>query len=136
MAEASAPVSLRLPRGPEAPRLAREAVVERFGKRLGEAAVYDVALVVSELVTTSVQDPEAGDVEELGLSVGLVDDHVLIAVSDRGAQIVPRRFPRGSAAWRGLGLLLVDRLAGSWGVARDGTGRTRVWCELPLDPQR
>jgi hypothetical protein len=135
MAEAAAPVSLRLPRGPEAPRLAREAVFDRFADRLGRAAVYDVALVVSELVTTSVQDPEAGDLEEVGLDVGLVDDHVLIAVSDRGAQIVPRRFSRGTAAWRSLGLLLVDRLAGSWGVARDGTGRTRVWCELPLEPQ-
>ena len=67
---------------------------------------------------------------ELGVEVGVVGDHVLISVSDRGAQIIPRRDRRTTG--ERLGLQLVDRLAGSWGVARDGVGRTKVWCELPL----
>jgi two-component sensor histidine kinase len=124
-------VSLRLPRGPGAPRRARAEVTARFRERLGAAAVFDVALVVSELVTNSVSDRGAGHGRELGVEVGVVGDHVLIAVSDRDAQIVPRAHGRGGA--ERLGLLLVDRLAGSWGVARDGVGRTKVWCELPLD---
>jgi two-component sensor histidine kinase len=124
-------VSLRLPRGPEAPRRARAEVVARFRDRLTAATVYDVALVVSELVTNSVIHPGPGPERELGLEVGVVGDHVLIAVSDRGAQIIPRGGHRGSG--ERLGLQLVERLAGSWGVARDGVGRTQVWCELPLE---
>jgi two-component sensor histidine kinase len=125
------PVSLRLPRGPEAPRLARAEVIAHFRDRLEAATVYDVALVVSELVTNSVNHPGPGTEPELGVEVGVVGDHVLISVSDRGAQMIPRR-GRRSAGER-LGLQLVDRLAGSWGVARDGVGRTQVWCELPLE---
>ena len=124
-------VSLRLPRGPEAPGLARAEVIARFRDRLEDATVYDVALVVSELVTNSVNPPGPEKAPELGVEVGVVGDHVLIAVSDRGAQIIPRGGRRGSG--ERLGLQLVDRLAGSWGVARDGVGRTQVWCELPLE---
>ncbi len=124
-------VSLRLQRGPEAPRRARAEVIAQFRDRLADATVYDVALVVSELVTNSVNHPGPGPQPELGVEVGVVGDHVLIAVSDRGAQIIPRGDRRSSG--ERLGLQLVDRLAGSWGVARDGVGRTQVWCELPLE---
>jgi anti-sigma regulatory factor (Ser/Thr protein kinase) len=132
--DALPPVSMRLPRGPEAPRQARHAVIDQLGDRLGAAAANDVALVVSELVTNSVREPARGAEHELGLDVGVVADHVLIAVSDRGAQIVPRAMRRGTGDALGLGLQLVDRLAQAWGVARDGAGHTKVWCELPLDP--
>ena len=122
-------VSLRLARGPAAPSQARAAVVERFGDRLGEAKLFDVALAVSELVTTSVEQAAAGSARDVGVEVELEGDHVSIAVSDRGARIAPR----GPVGSKRLGLLLVDKLAGSWGVTRDPAGRTRVWCELPLD---
>jgi two-component sensor histidine kinase len=121
-------VSLRLARGPDAPRRARAEVMAHFRDLLEAATVYDVALVVSELVTNSVTHPGPGPEPDLGLEVGVVGDHVLIAVSDRGAQMIPR----GGQRTR-LGLQLVERLAGSWGVARDGVGRTQVWCELPLE---
>ena len=120
-------VSLRLPRDLEAPRRARAEVVARFREQVGADAVYDIALVVSELVTNSVTHPGPGPERELGVEVGVVGDHVLIAVSDRGAQIVPR------GGGEKLGLQLVDLMAGAWGVARDGVGRTKVWCEMPLD---
>ena len=136
MADAPPPVSLRLPRGPEAPRQARHAVIEELSGRLDASAVNDVALVVTELVTNSVREGAGGATQELGLDVGVVADHVLIAVSDRGAQIVPRPRRRGNGATLGLGLQLVDRLAQAWGVARDGAGHTRVWCELPLERPR
>jgi len=124
-------VSLRLPRGPEAPGLARAEVIASFRDRLEDATVYDVALVVSELVTNSVNHPGPAREPDFGVDVGVVGDHVLISVSDRGAQIIPRRDRRTTAEQ--LGLQLVDRLAGSWGVARDGVGGTQVWCELPLE---
>jgi two-component sensor histidine kinase len=124
-------VSLRLRRDAEAPSRARAVVIDRFRERLGARVVYDVALVVSELVTNSVSHPGPGP--ELGVEVDLVGDHVLVAVSDRDAQLVPRPSQRGGA--QQLGLMLVDQLAGSWGVARDGVGRTKIWCELPVDPR-
>jgi len=136
MAEVPPPVSLRLPRGPEAPRRARHAVIEELSGRLDASAVNDVALVVTELVTNSVREGAGGATRELGVDVGVVADHVLIAVSDRGSQIVPRARRRGNGSSLGLGLQLVDRLAQAWGVARDGAGHTRVWCELPLDRPR
>jgi two-component sensor histidine kinase len=120
-------VSLRLERGPEAPGRARAEVMARFRDRLEDATVYDVALVVSELVTNSVNHP--GAERRVGVEVNVVGEHVLIAVSDRDAKIVPRQRRDGGEK---LGLLLVDRLAAAWGVARDGVGRTKVWCELPL----
>src|SRR3954454_23914265 len=89
-------VSLRLARGPEAPRRARAEVVARFRDRLEAATVYDVALVVSELVTNSVNHPGPRPARELGVEVGVVGDHVLIAVSDRGAQVIPRSERRSS----------------------------------------
>ena len=101
-------------------------MVERFGDRLGEAKLFEVALAVSELVTTSVDQAAAGSARDVGLEVELEGDHVSIAVSARVA-------PRGPVGSKRLGLLLVDKLAGSWGVTRDPAGRTRVWCELPLD---
>jgi len=123
---------MRLPRSPEAPSRARAAVIERFRGRLDEATLFDVALAVSELVNTSVEQPGAGPAGELGVEVGLEDDVVRIAVSDSGARVAPR----GPAGSKRLGLLVVDKLAGSWGVTRDHAGRTRVWCELPLEPGR
>jgi hypothetical protein len=122
-------VSLRLARGPEAPSQARAAVVERFGDRLCEAKLFDVALAVSELVTTSVEQAAAGSARDVGVEVELEGDHVSIAVTNHGARVAPR----GPVGSKRLGLLLVDKLAGSWGVTRDHAGRTRVWCELPLD---
>jgi anti-sigma regulatory factor (Ser/Thr protein kinase) len=123
-------VSLRLARGPQAPGQARAAVLDRFGERLGASQAYDVALAVTELVANSVREPAPGSADEVGLEVGMEGDHLLIEVRDRGARVAPR----GTPGAKRLGLLIVDRLAGSWGVTRDSSGRARVWAELPLDP--
>jgi anti-sigma regulatory factor (Ser/Thr protein kinase) len=119
-------VSLRLPRGPQAPGQARAVVMERFRERLGAKKAVDAALAVTELVAASVQQP--GSEHEVGLEVAVEGDHLLIEVRGRGGRFVPR----GVAGTKRLGLLIVDRLAGSWGVTRDGAGRARVWAELPL----
>ena len=87
--------------------------------------------MLSELVTNSVVHAGVGPGRYLGVSVGVVNGRLLIAVSDRGSRTVPRlREAAARDAPAGLGLRIVDRIARSWGVARDGTGRTQVWCEL------
>jgi anti-sigma regulatory factor (Ser/Thr protein kinase) len=120
---------MRIPPGPEAPRRARDAVIARVGAQLGRQVAQDVRIVVSELVTTCVRHAPDGAPE---VDVGVVRDRVLITVSDPGADTLSRPAADDPANPHALGLLVVDRLARSWGVARDGAGRTRVWCELEL----
>jgi two-component sensor histidine kinase len=87
----------------------------------------DVALVVSELVANSVRHAEVGPAESIRLDLRVLGGEVWIAVGDRGSSRLPR-------ITGGFGLRVVDRLARSWGVARDGAGRTLVWCRLALEP--
>jgi two-component sensor histidine kinase len=130
---AFAPISLLIPGGPDSARLARRTVLERVGPRLDSETAYSVGLVISELVTNSVVHAGVGPGRYLRVSVGAVKDRLLVAVSDRGSETVPRlREAAAGDAATGLGLRVVDRIARSWGVARDGTGRTQVWCELAL----
>jgi two-component sensor histidine kinase len=118
--------------GAEAPRQARNAVRNALREHLSAPLVRDVALVVSELVTNSVEHAATGPAERLEVDVDVEGDCVHIEVSDSGARLRPRATPRHPDAPQALGLALVDRLAQSWGVDRDGAGHTRVWCELPL----
>jgi two-component sensor histidine kinase len=126
------PVSLLIPGGPEAARQARHAVLERLGEHLSTGVADDLGVVISELVTNSVVHAEVGPGRYLRVTVGVMEDRLLVAVSDRGSLTVPRLSVTRDEEPDGLGLRLVDRLARSWGVARDGIGRTQVWCELAL----
>jgi two-component sensor histidine kinase len=130
------PVSLEMAGGAEAPRNARAAVLSALREYLSPADARDVALVVSELVTNSVEHAATGPKERLAVEVGVAGDCVHIEVSDGGTRFHRRNAPRHPDAPQALGLALVDRLARSWGVARDGEGHTRVWCELPLGAGR
>lgn len=126
------PVALLIPGGPGAARLARHAVLRRVAAQLDSAEAQDVGLVVSELVTNSVVHAGVGHGRYLRVNVTALEDRILISVSDRGSHSVPRLHAGVGDDPKGLGLRLVDRLARSWGVARDGTGQTQVWCELAV----
>jgi serine/threonine-protein kinase RsbW len=126
------PVSLLIPGGPTAAHHARHAVLARLGAHLDSAAASDLNVVLSELVTNSVVHAGVGPGRYLRITVGLLDDRLLVAVSDRGSHTLPRLETGTAEDAKGLGLRIVDGLARSWGVARDGTGRTQVWCELAL----
>ncbi|MFC7217430.1 SpoIIE family protein phosphatase [Streptomyces polyrhachis] len=54
-----------------------------------------------------------------------------LAVADTGAALPHRRHP-GELASSGRGVLLLDELAGSWGVEPRGEGKA-VWCEFRED---
>jgi two-component sensor histidine kinase len=107
-------------------------VLERLGEHLGDGVADDLGVVISELVTNSVVHAEVGPGRYLRITVGVLEDRLLVSVSDRGSLTVPRLSVTRDEEPERLGLRLVDRLARSWGVARDGIGRTQVWCELAL----
>ena len=92
----------------------------------------DVVVVVSELVTNSVLHAHADSSQLLRITVGRIKDSLRIAVTDNGSETVPHLRVADVKTPGGLGLRIVDRLCLSWGVIRNGTGTTEVWCELPL----
>lgn len=121
-------ITRQLPSGPEAVAQARRAL-DPLSQRLPELDLFDLRLVVSELVTNSVRhgSPRRGGVR---LVVRVEEDCVRVEVDDGGAGFhLPPGGPRarGDSGW---GLVLVDQLADAWGV--EVNGRTRVWCELRL----
>jgi anti-sigma regulatory factor (Ser/Thr protein kinase) len=95
------------------------------------SAASDAALIVSELVTNSVQHANVGVHQSLTLELAWLDDRIRIAVSDPGSELEPRLLPADPTRLGGLGLRLVDQVALAWGVVWTEDA-TRVWCELPL----
>lgn len=115
---------LELSRNEQAPATARRALGELVAD-CDPATVADARLLVSELVTNSVQH---GQGERI--TVDIDSDRVGILrceVIDDGDGFVPRgREDRLIGGW---GLELVERIADSWGVRR---GSTHVWFELSV----
>jgi anti-sigma regulatory factor (Ser/Thr protein kinase) len=110
----------------DAPRLARDALTPLAGE-VGQELLTQLRLVVSELVTNSVQ---FGPGEPISIDVEVQDDGVIRgAVNDGGVGGVELVDPDPVAA-SGLGLRIVDTLASDWGVE---PGTTRVWFELAHD---
>ena len=126
-------IAVRIPGGPEAPGLARETVRRELGARLPNQATDDAALLVTELVGNSVRHAGVSSAGHVLVDIRLMADRLRISVADHGSATVPRIGEREPDEPGGLGLVLVDRIASSWGVARDGSGTTRVWFELSLN---
>jgi PAS domain S-box-containing protein len=117
--------------GPEAVGLAR-AVVARFLRDAVRAErLYDLQLLVSEVVTNAVRHGGARQGEHIDVRIALTPTQVRIEVRDPGpgfADVTPQlpATDRGG----GYGLYLVDLLAHDWGVS--GEEGTCVWFEVPL----
>ena len=88
---------------------------------------FPVDVVVSELATNAAV--HAGTPYTVGVEVR--GDEVRIEVVD-GSGVAPLIRGRSSRRQRGRGLLLVDRLASSWGSAPTRGGKT-VWCVVPVE---
>lgn len=119
---------LELPRDAQAPAAARQAV-DDLRDDFDADTVEDLRLLVSELVTNSVQH---GGGEQVTI---LIDPDlggtVRCEVIDDGSGFVPRgRAGREVGGW---GLDLVEQLADSWGVRE---GSTHVWFELSAQRTR
>jgi anti-sigma regulatory factor (Ser/Thr protein kinase) len=92
----------------------------------------DVGLIVSELVTNSVLHAGAGSGQTVGVDVSVSERRLHLTVTDSGPASSPRLIGLDLDHPAGLGLFFVDRLSASWGVERDATGRTTVWCDFAL----
>ena len=122
-------ITRQLPPGPEAVAQARRAL-DRLSDGLSESDLFDLRLVVSELVTNSVRHAGSQRAGDVRLAVCLEEHCARVEVRDAGAGFRPPADgprARGDSGW---GLVLVDQLADAWGV--EANGRTTVWCELRL----
>ena len=116
---------------PAAATAARSAVVHALTGRVDARVLADAELVVSELVTNSVQHAglSADDFVRVGAAVS--DGVLRLEIDNPGAAgTIAARDPDSERD--GFGLRIVETLADAWGVSRKG--HTRVWVELACWP--
>jgi anti-sigma regulatory factor (Ser/Thr protein kinase) len=120
-------VSFELAGGPYAVTAARLALAE-IDDMLDESQAFDVRLLVSELVTNSVQHAKVGPDESIALKLAIDDAAVRVEISDNGPGFDPPEDPGDVERDRGWGLFFVAQLAARWGVQ---TGQDAcVWFEI------
>ena len=118
-------LEMSLGSGPEAAASARQAI-SQLQADLDPPLIETLRLLVTELVTNSVRHTAA---DSLTLSVAIGKSSVLTEVADTGPGFDPQCVKKAGEGDTGWGLFLVQRLANSWGVTRDGPSK-RVWFEL------
>src|ERR1044072_8575097 len=96
---------LSLPGVPASVSEARHAVASFLADTSQDTA--DVVLLVSELVTNAIVHTASRD-GSLWLSVTRAEDHVVVAVIDKGSQSIPAVKPARLSALNGRGLRLVQ----------------------------
>jgi anti-sigma regulatory factor (Ser/Thr protein kinase) len=120
-------MSFELAGGPYAVTAARLALADLESK-LDSSVAFDVRLLVSELVTNSVQHAQVAAEDSIVLAVSFSDKTVRVEVRDDGPGFEPPSAPPPEDADAGWGLFLVEQLADAWGVE----GKT-VWFEIERD---
>jgi anti-sigma regulatory factor (Ser/Thr protein kinase) len=119
-------IELRLPPEPVAPILARAAVAA-IGSGLPGSVVSDAELLTSEVVSNAVKHADLDPSQEIVLRV-VMDERLRIEVADLGPPF-EADLRRQSSDTSGWGLFLIEAIAMSWGVEREGIGK-KVWFEL------
>ncbi|MFF8955024.1 SpoIIE family protein phosphatase [Streptomyces sp. NPDC014894] len=87
----------------------------------------EIELAADELITNALLHTDGGAIVTARVLSGEVR-RLRVEVEDRSSAL-PRRRDAGESGVSGRGLLLVDRLADTWGVESRGTGKC-VWCEF------
>lgn len=123
-------MSFELAGGPYAVTASRLALAG-LEDRLDPNVLFDIRLLVSELVTNCVKHAAVGPEDSIVLTVEIGNPRVRVSVVDQGPGFEPPTPPlteQAAEAGSGWGLFLVDQLSEDWGVERD-SGAT-VWFEL------
>ena len=118
---------LRIAGGPQAPARAR-AWLQSATSWLPRELESNLLLLTCELVNNSVLHGEASEEDVIEIELRTTRTGLRAQVTDPGAGFAPTGRGRELDEPGGWGLVLVERLAASWGVERDE--RTRVWFEL------
>jgi anti-sigma regulatory factor (Ser/Thr protein kinase) len=124
-------MSFELAGGPYAVTASRLALAG-LEDRLDPNVLFDIRLLVSELVTNCVKHAAVGPEDSIMLNVDIRERDVRVSVSDEGPGFEPPETPlseQAAEAGSGWGLFLVDQLADQWGVERHSGAI--VWFELP-----
>jgi anti-sigma regulatory factor (Ser/Thr protein kinase) len=122
-------MSFELAGGPYAVTAARLALAD-LESHLDPSVAFDVRLLVSELVTNSVQHAQVSAEDSIVLAVQFSENTVRCEVRDGGPGFEPPATPPPNDADAGWGLFLVEQLAEAWGV---GAGGKDVWFEIRRD---
>jgi anti-sigma regulatory factor (Ser/Thr protein kinase) len=123
-------VELTVAAAPTAAAQARRALARQ--RLVCSSVEPTLLLLVSELVSNSVRHAGLDGGERIRLRASCGADRARVEVCDTGRSgRLPGRRPRrfGEVEPGGLGLVLVDEMAQSWGVARRDD-ETCVWFEL------
>jgi anti-sigma regulatory factor (Ser/Thr protein kinase) len=122
-------VTLALPFEAMSARQARRLLTDYLVRAgLSAGLIQDAALVISELVTNSVDHGRPHEGDGVEVSWDLSPDRLLVSVHDAGGASFPTATQAGPHAPRGRGLAIVGALCARWWVEQvDGT---RVTAEL------
>jgi anti-sigma regulatory factor (Ser/Thr protein kinase) len=122
---------LRLRAHVESVRAARHAVDRLPGLDDYPEQVFNLRLLVTELVANCVTHAGLGNEDVIVVDLDMQGPRVRVAVTDPGPgfRATPPSQPPGGMSGRGL--FLVDALSSRWGVERGG-GDTTVWFEIDL----
>ena len=120
-------LSFELAGGPYAVTAARLALAE-IDELLDETQAVDVRLLVSELVTNSVQHAKVGPEDSISMRLNINGELIRVEISDPGPGFEPPTDAGGTERDRGWGLFFVSQLAHRWGVEPGDPGC--VWFEI------
>jgi anti-sigma regulatory factor (Ser/Thr protein kinase) len=120
--------------GTYAPSNARAMLEELLAERLGTDDLFDVSVLLSELVTNAVRHAGADEQATIVVHVAVAPTCLRIEVCDQGPGFQPPIVPRSRPQGGGNGLVLLARMSSDWGVATDDG--TCVWFERSLAPSR
>ena len=120
-------LSFELAGGPYAVTAARLALAD-LDSALDPSTAFDVRLLVSELVTNSVQHASVGAEDSIRLHVDIGGVSVRVEVSDSGPGFELKDPIPDTATDSGWGLFLVNQISDRWGVGRETD--SCVWFEI------
>ncbi|MGH2555761.1 MAG: ATP-binding protein [Actinomycetota bacterium] len=110
--------------------MARQAIEESLAETIPPTVLSDAKLLVTELVTNSLQHAGLEPDESISLSVEVDEgsEVIRVTVSNPGPGFDLSDAVPTSSGVGGRGLHLVEQVAKRWGLTRDGT--TAFWFEL------